>query len=153
MVRRWPEKGDDTMGKAMAKSDVIYGELRPVLVKSFGETDVKNMVDIIRSKVGPKPVISLIAMRTAIRTAQADPELKTGRVKVGLIDSDLIWRVKTANFTGPKELDAIVVKNYRTALGKYLKRCSRLPTPRPKSAWTPKSARRSCRPRNRCCRK
>ena len=56
------------MGKVMAKSDVIYGELRPVLVKSFSESDVKNMVDIIRSKIGPKPVISLIAMRSAIRT-------------------------------------------------------------------------------------
>jgi len=108
------------MGKAMSKSDVIYGEQRPVLIKAFGETDVKNITDIIRSKIGPKPVISLIGMRDAIRKAQADPALKAGRVKVGVIDGDLIWRVKEANFSGPKELDAIIVKNYRTQLGKYL---------------------------------
>jgi len=112
--------GDDQMGKAMSKSDVIYGELRPIAVARFGEADVKNMVDIIRGKIGPKPVISLIQMRDALRKAQADPALKTGRVKVGVIDGDLIWRVKEANFTGPKELDAIVVKNYHTQLSQYL---------------------------------
>jgi hypothetical protein len=107
------------MGKAMSKSDVIYGELRPVLIKNFSDTDVKNMVDIIRGKIGPKPVISLIQMRSAIRAAQADPALKNGRVKVGVIEGDLVWRVKEKNFSGPKELDALVVKNYHTQLGKY----------------------------------
>jgi|SRR5579859_301835 len=107
------------MGKAMSKSAVIYGELRPVLVKSFGDADVKNMLDIIRSKIGPKPVVSLIAMRDAVRTAQADPVLKNGRVKVGVIDGNLIWRVKEANFSGPKELDALIVRNYTTQLDKY----------------------------------
>lgn len=107
------------MGKAMAKSDVVYGEQRAISVKSFNDAEVKNMVDAIRSKIGPKPVISLIQMRDALRKAQADPAFKDGRVKVGVIDGDLIWRAKEKNFTGAKELDAIVVKRYSAQLSAY----------------------------------
>jgi len=108
------------MGKSMAKSDVIYGEAKALPLSSFSNASVNEMVKIIRDKIGPEPVISLIDMREKIREAQANPKMKTATVKVGAAGSDLVWRAKENRHSGPLEIDAILVKNYTTHLRKYV---------------------------------
>lgn len=100
------------MGKTMDKKSIIWGEAHSVSLASFSSGHMTNIVDVIQQKIGPKAAINHAAAQSAVLKAKANPKMKNGYVKVGLIGSDLVLRCKEKKFLGDIEVDAILVKGY-----------------------------------------
>jgi hypothetical protein len=98
------------MGKAMDKKSVIYGESKSQPLSGWNRwTDVQTLV---ASKVGPKETIAWSTAKDVVAKAAKNPKMADAYIKIGVIGSDLVLRVKEKKFLGDIEEDAILLRGY-----------------------------------------
>src|SRR5258706_6971466 len=107
------------MGKTMDKKNVIWGEQHSVSLASFSSGHMAAIVDLIQHNIGPKEKINHSLAQSAVLKAKANPKMKNGYVKVGLIGTDLVLRCKEKKFLGDIEVDAILVPKYRAKVAAW----------------------------------
>src|SRR5260221_6318097 len=90
-ARRRPQE-DCAMGKTMAKANVIWGEQHAVSLASFSSAQMAQIIDLIQKNIEPKVPINHSAAQPALLKAKANPKMKNGYVKVGVIGTDLVLR-------------------------------------------------------------
>ena len=90
------------------KKRTIYGEKKSVHVKDFNERDLLEAIEDTLAE--PLAGLNLAAMRAEYKKAMADPDMHWGYVKVGIVGSDLVWRVKSVK--GDKVSSVILYKNF-----------------------------------------
>lgn len=89
------------------KKKTIYGEKKAVKLEDFNE---KEMLRLIKAEIGDQAGLNLTAMRATLALARKDPEMKGAYIKVGLVNQDLVWKLKSAK--GAKITSVILRKNF-----------------------------------------
>ena len=99
------------MGKSMDKATVIYGGKTTVGIGSVNWTEVERL---IKEEIGDEPIgTPLAGARKAVDEAKKDKSLDKAYVKVGLVGSELVLRIKDVRTLVDKEIDSILVKQFK----------------------------------------
>lgn len=99
------------MGKSMDKATVIYGGKTTVGIGSVNWTEVERL---IKEEIGDEPIgTPLAGARKAVDEAKKDKSLDKAYVKVGLVGSELVLRIKDVRTLVDKEIDSVLVKQFK----------------------------------------
>ncbi|MGC3967498.1 MAG: hypothetical protein QM775_09055 [Pirellulales bacterium] len=101
------------MGKKMDKASVIYGGDKPrTLLKDFDHWN--ELAQVIEEKLGSEAKYDFALAKKLVKETKQNEKFnpKEAYVKVGVVDKDLVLRIKQEKTFGDEEADAIVVKNY-----------------------------------------
>lgn len=98
------------MGKTMDKSSVLYGSNGTVGLNAVNWDVIKKA---ILDEVGDEPIgTALAGAKSAVNEAKKDKNLQKAYVKVGLVGSDLVLRIKDVRTVVDKEIDTVLVKQF-----------------------------------------
>jgi hypothetical protein len=107
------------MGKTMDKATVIYGADQKVNLTNI---NWEEMQTAILAQIGDEPIGTAIAgAKKAVDEAKKDKGLQKPYVKVGLVDGSLVMRIKDPRPLIDKELDTVLVRQFKQKKEAYQK--------------------------------
>ena len=113
------------MGKTMDKATVIYGANGNVGLSAVKWGDVE---EAILDQIGDEPITSALnGAKRAVEDAKKDKTLDKAYVKVGIVDGNLVLRIKDVRTLIDKELDTLLIKQFKQKKEAYLKMKSLTP--------------------------
>ncbi len=99
------------MGKSMDKSTVIYGASGSVGLSAVNWDAVKQA---ILDEIGDEPIgTPLAGAKKVVEEAKKDKNLVKAYVKVGVVDGALVLRIKDVRTLVDKEIDTVLVKQWK----------------------------------------
>jgi hypothetical protein len=99
------------MGKTMDKSTVIYGANGSIGLGSVNWDQIKKA---ILDEIGDEPISTPLAgAKQTVDKAKNDKTLVKAYVKVGIVDGNLVLRIKDVRTLVDKEIDTILVKQFK----------------------------------------
>jgi hypothetical protein len=105
------------MGKKMEKNTILFGEKQSAPLNGFNAWP--KLKAAIEERVGTGSAIDWHKGKEAVDQASKDPNMRDAYVKVGVIDKNLILRVKQKKFTGDQEYDGILIKAFTDKVTAY----------------------------------
>jgi hypothetical protein len=99
------------MGKTMDKATVIYGANGSI---GLGAVNWDQIKKAILDEIGDEPISTPLAgAKQSVEKAKNDKTLVKAYVKVGLVDGNLVLRIKDVRTLLDKEIDTILVKQFK----------------------------------------
>src|SRR6476660_7079906 len=107
------------MGKTMDKATVIYGADQKVNLTNI---NWEEMQTAILAQIGDEPIgIAVAGAKKAVDEAKKDKGLQKPYVKVGLVDGSLVMRIKDPRPLIDKEIDTVLVRQFKQKKEAYQK--------------------------------